>query len=196
MRPLATVLAVGALLAMGATGLALAGDGHGSGPTNAGHGAMAMPHDIDEMREMHRDHQHGRDFEVMEHMTADQQARVLAKLQVIGVVLPLMDAERGRHLFVEKGCIVCHSVGGIGGGLGPALNAADLPRPLNVFAFAARMWRSAQVMTALQEDILGEVILLDGQELADLIAFAHDAEEQARLTHDQIPVRFHKLIGE
>ena len=189
MRPFATVLAVGALLAMGATGLAVAGDGH----TGAGHGAVAMPHDIDEA---HREHQHGRDFEVMEPMTADQQAQAVEKLQVIGVVMPLMDAERGRYLFVEKGCIVCHSVGGVGGGHGPALNAADLPRPLNVFAFAARMWRSAQVMAALQEDMLGEVIALDGQDLADLIAFAHDAEEQARLTHDQIPVHFHRLIGE
>jgi hypothetical protein len=42
--------------------------------------------------------------------------------------------------------------------------------------------------------MLGEVIALDGQDLADLVAFAHDAEEQARLTEDQIPERFHGLI--
>jgi hypothetical protein len=65
---------------------------------------------------------------------------------------------------------------------------------MNSFEFAARMWRGAQAMTALQEDMLGEVISLNGQDLADLVAFAHDEEEQAQLTKDQIPERFHGLI--
>jgi hypothetical protein len=38
------------------------------------------------------------------------------------------------------------------------------------------------------------VISLDGQDLADLVVFAHDAEEQARLTEDQIPERYRTLI--
>jgi mono/diheme cytochrome c family protein len=114
----------------------------------------------------------------------------------IGVAMPPMDAQRGRHIFVEKGCVACHSVNGVGGDLGPSLNAADMPRPMNTFEFAARMWRGARAMTELQEDLLGEVISLDGQDLADLIAFAHDEAEQAKLTEDQIPERFHSLIGE
>jgi hypothetical protein len=65
---------------------------------------------------------------------------------------------------------------------------------MNAFEFAARMWRGAEAMTALQNDLLGEVISLDGQDLADLVAFAHDPKEQARLTEDQIPERFHALI--
>ena len=51
-------------------------------------------------------------------------------------------------------------------------------------------------MMALQEEMLGEVISLDGQDLADLVAFAHDADEQAKLTMDQVPERFHSLIEE
>ncbi|MHA1528496.1 MAG: c-type cytochrome [Alphaproteobacteria bacterium] len=200
MRRIATVLAAGALLAMGATGLALAGGthagGHGTTGAEEGHAESAamMPHDLDEMREMHREHQHGHDFAVMEQMTADQQSRVLALLQDTGVVMPPMDAERGRHLFVEKGCIACHSVGGVGGDLGPALNAGDMPRPMNSFEFAARMWRGARAMTEMQEYLLGEVVSLDGQDLADLVVFAHDAEEQAKLTEDQIPERYRNLI--
>jgi hypothetical protein len=87
-------------------------------------------------------------------------------------------------------------VNGVGGDLGPSLDAAEMPRPMNAFDFTARMWRGAQAMTALQEDLLGEVISLDGQDLADLVAFAHDAEEQAKLTADQITERFHGIIGE
>ena len=44
--------------------------------------------------------------------------------------------------------------------------------------------------------MLGEVISITGQDLADLDAFAHDAEEQAKLIMGQVPERFHELIGE
>jgi hypothetical protein len=206
MRKTAAILAVGTLLALGATagatGLALAGGDHGATGAGQGHaegmgmGMGMMPGSLDEMREMHRGHMHGHDFEAMQEMSPEQRARVMALMHEIGVVMPPMDPERGRHLFVEKGCIACHSVNGVGGDLGPALDAADMPRPMNAFEFAARMWRGAEAMTALQKDLLGEVISLDGQDLADLVAFAHDAEEQAKLTEDQIPEHYHSLIGE
>ena len=198
MRKAATALAVGALLALGVTGIALAGAGHGSTEAEEGHTEAAgmMPGSLDEAREMHKAHEHGHDFEAMEEMSATQSIRVMALMSDIGIVMPPMDAERGRNLFVQKGCVACHSVNGVGGDLGPALNAADMPSPMNSFEFAARMWRGAGAMIALQEDLLGEAISLDGQDLADLVAFAHDAEEQAKLTEDQIPERFHSLIGE
>jgi len=198
MRKAATALAAGALLALGVTGLALAGAGHGSTEAEEGHteGAGMMPGSLDEAREMHKAHEHGHDFEAIEEMSATQMFRVMALMKDIGIATPPMDAERGREVFVQKGCVACHSVNGVGGDLGPALNAEDMPSPMNAFEFAARMWRGAQAMTALQEDLLGEVISLDGQELADLVAFAHDEEEQAKLTEDQIPERYHSLIGE
>jgi mono/diheme cytochrome c family protein len=155
-----------------------------------------MPGSIDEARELHKAHAHGHDFEAMEEMSPERRDRVMSLMHEIGVAMPPMDAQRGRHIFVEKGCVACHSVNGVGGDLGPALNAGDMPRPMNAFEFAARMWRGAQAMTALQEDLLGAVISLDGQDLADLVAFAHDEAEQAKLTEDQIPERFHSLIGE
>ncbi|MFQ5565454.1 MAG: c-type cytochrome [Paracoccaceae bacterium] len=210
MRWIAKVLVACALLAMGALGFTVSATAHGSGEdgTEAGGthleapGAMhhmgggTMPGSLEEMREMHKGHEHGHDFEAMERMSPEQRAIVFSLMQDIGVVMPPMDPERGRHVFVEKGCIACHSVNGIGGNLGPELNADDMPRPMNAFEFAARMWRGAEAMTALQEDLMGEVILLDGQDLADLVAFAHDEAEQAKLTEDQIPERFHGIIGE
>ena len=210
MRWIAATLTAGALLALGltggATGLALAGGshtgGHATAGTAEGHGEGAgtmqgmgmMPGSVEEMREMHRDHEHGHDFAVMEELSPGQLTRMMSLMHDVGVVLPPMDAERGRHLFVEKGCIACHSVNGVGGDLGPALNAGDMPRPMNSFEFVARMWRGARAMTELQEDLFGEVISLDGQDLADLVVFAHDPEEQAKLTEDQIPERYHSLI--
>ena len=195
MKRIVTALTAGGLLTTVVLGLALpaaAGGTHQGGHTGAG----TMPQDLDEMREMHSMHEHGHDFEAMEEMSPEQRTRMMALMHEIGIAMPPMDPERGRHVFVEKGCVACHSVNGVGGDLGPALNAADMPSPMNAFDFTARMWRGAQAMTALQEDLLGEVISLDGQDLADLVAFAHDAEEQAKLTADQITERFHGIIGE
>jgi hypothetical protein len=65
---------------------------------------------------------------------------------------------------------------------------------MNAFEFAARMWRGAPAMAQMQEDLLGQVIDLDGQDLADLVAFAHDETEQHQLTAEQIPARYRELI--
>ena len=208
MRKTAAILAVGTLLALGATGgatgFALAGGNHATTGAEGGHGEGAgmmqgmgmMPGSVDEARELHKAHEHGHDFEAMEEMSATQMARVMALMSDIGIATPPMDAERGREVFVQKGCVACHSVNGVGGDLGPPLDAADMPSPMNAFEFSARMWRGARAMTEMQEDLLGEVISLDGQDLADLVVFAHDPEEQAKLTEDQIPERYHSLIGE
>lgn len=165
---------------------------------DAGHehddGEASQRETLEEMQEMHRDHEHGHDFEAMEEMAPEDRERIMALMTDLGLALPPMDSHSGRELFLEKGCVLCHAVNGVGGTVGPSLDAADMPAPMNVFEFAARMWRGAPAMAAMQEGLLGEVISLDGQELADLIAFAHDEAEQAELTAGQIPERYRDLI--
>ncbi|GBF31754.1 hypothetical protein MnTg04_01720 [bacterium MnTg04] len=51
-------------------------------------------------------------------------------------------------------------------------------------------------MTAMQEEVFVGVISLTGQDLAGLIAFAHDADEQQKLTEKQITKRFHKIASQ
>lgn len=103
------------------------------------------------------------------------------------MVMPAMDSERGRKLFVHKGCVVCHSVNGVGGKAAPALDAPQSGATVDVLEFAARMWRGAEIMLVLQEMELGYQIELSGADLADLAAFAYDAEEQRRFSPDDIP---------
>lgn len=95
---------------------------------------------------------------------------------------------------MEEGCIVCHSINGVGGEVGPSFDAADMPQPMNAFEFAARMWRGAPAMAQMQENLLGEMISLDGQELADIVAFVHDQEVQSRITVADIPHKFKEMI--
>ena len=120
---------------------------------------------------------------------------MMAFITDVGIALPPMNPVSGRSLFMEKGCVACHSVNGVGGDVGPALDAAGMPKPMNAFEFAARMWRGAGAMIAMQEDEqFGGQIELSGQDLADLVAFAHDENEQSYLSAEQIPEKFRAMI--
>jgi cytochrome c len=111
-----------------------------------------------------------------------------------GLFLPKMNAAAGRSLFASKGCVVCHSINGVGGVDAPALDASLMPVPMNPFEFAAKMWRGAGAMVAMQQDELGAQIELNGQELANIIAFVHDADEQAKFSTADIPEDIAKMM--
>ncbi len=90
------------------------------------------------------------------------------------LLLPIMNPERGRNIFIKKGCVACHSINGAGGDIGPSLDAPADNRVMNPFSFAANMWNHAPGMIAAQEDKLGEQIRFTGEELGDIIAFIQD----------------------
>jgi len=185
-----SAIAVGFALTGGLVWAGAGEAGHGHGPQAAGdHNAM------EQMREMHKGHEHGHDFEAMEHMSPAEMDRMMALMTDVGIALPPLSSQRGRTVFLEKGCVACHAVNGVGGDVGPAFDAAEMPRPMNAFEFAARMWRGASAMIAMQEDEqFGGQIELSGQDIADLVAFAHDEREQAELAADQIPEKYRPMI--
>lgn len=102
-------------------------------------------------------------------MKADHGARL---------VIPIMSPERGKMRFVDKGCVACHSINGVGGHDAPPMDAHRQMGLVNPFDFAAKMWNHAPAMIAAQEEALGEQIYFTGDELADIIAFLHDDEAQ------------------
>jgi cytochrome c len=108
----------------------------------------------------------------------------LRRPSVLAVKVPEMDAARGRVLFATKGCVICHEVNGVGGrrGKAPTLDASRMAIEPNPFEFAARMWRGATDMIALQKEDLGYQIEIRADELADIFAFVHDADEQRLFT--------------
>lgn len=111
-----------------------------------------------------------------------------------GYYLPFASSERGRELFVSKGCVVCHSVKGAGGEVGPPLDADPLQSEVDAFDFAARMWRGAQAMIAFQNLELGFQIELNGEELAHIARFLHDFEAQQTFSEDEIPANIRRLM--
>ena len=112
-----------------------------------------------------------------------------------GLMMPSMDSTRGKQLFAAKGCVVCHSVNGIGGEDAPSLDASTMSLPMNPFDFAASMWRGAEAMVILQREELGGQIELTGQELADIIAFVHDEAQQKTFSRDDIPPMMRDMMG-
>jgi mono/diheme cytochrome c family protein len=111
-----------------------------------------------------------------------------------GLQIPAFDPVKGRALFGEKGCVVCHSINGVGGEDAPDLSAEHMERPMNAFEFAARMWRGAPAMIAMQEDELGGQIELTGDELAAIIAFVHDSNEQGKFSEADVPEEIMEIL--
>ncbi len=104
-----------------------------------------------------------------------------------GYHLPFTSSERGRDLFINKGCVICHSLNGAGGEIGPPLDADPLQAQIDPFDFAARMWRGAAAMIAFQNLELGYQIELTGEEMADIARFLNDFEAQQTFNEDEIP---------
>ena len=111
-----------------------------------------------------------------------------------GFHLPFTDAARGKALFVDKGCVVCHAVNGVGGTVGPALDADPSGAALDPFDFAARMWRGAREMIILQELEAGIQIELSGEELAHIARFLGDLEAQRGFTEEDVPEIVRRLM--
>ena len=77
----------------------------------------------------------------------------------------------GRELFVEKKCIQCHSVGGVGGQVGPDLVALNVRR--SPVEFAATIWNKAPAMMAAMATRNITVPQLRPEDMADLVAYLY-----------------------
>lgn len=105
----------------------------------------------------------------------------------LSVVIPQIDSQRGRRLFVTKGCFICHSVKGVGGKAAPPLDAPEGMHSIDVLGFVARMWKGAPLMFELQSMELGYRIDFSAEELADLAGFTGDSRAQKGFSREEIP---------
>jgi hypothetical protein len=114
-------------------------------------------------------------------------ATTMAGQPRMSAVLPLVDAKRGRRLFVTKGCFICHSIKGVGGKAAPALDATSSSREIDVLGFVARMWNGAPFMFQLQALELGYRIEMEAHEIGDLAGFISNAQAQKGFSLREIP---------
>ncbi len=102
-------------------------------------------------------------------------------------LLTIPDAKRGRQLFVSKGCVVCHSLNGIGGQVGPPLDPDPYQTYVDPLEFVAGMWRGATAMIVLQEMELGYQIDLTGDDIAHIAGFLHNWDEVQDFNESDVP---------
>ena len=112
----------------------------------------------------------------------------------VRLIMPIMSPERGKRLFVSKGCIACHAINGIGGHDAPPMDDHVNRGYMNPFDFAARMWNHAPGMIAAQEGAFGEQINFTGEELADITAFVHDDNAQHGFTEKDLTPKAMKMM--
>lgn len=110
------------------------------------------------------------------------------------LIMPKMDAVRGRELFASKGCVACHSVNGVGGEDAISLDAHDMEPYMNPFDLAARMWNMAPFMIAAQEEAMGGQIRFTGDELSAIVAFLHDDAEQHKFTEQSLSAEVKEMM--
>ena len=110
------------------------------------------------------------------------------------VVIPMMNPERGKRVFIDKGCVACHAINGVGGHDAPPMDAHRQMGLVNPFDFAAKMWNHAPAMIAAQEGAFGEQIYFTGSELAEIIAFVYDDATQHEFRESDLTAKAHKMM--
>jgi mono/diheme cytochrome c family protein len=109
--------------------------------------------------------------------------------------------ERGEKLFAEKRCIVCHTVAGKGGKVGPELGRRH---HVSLTQFASLMWNHAPGMWAQMKARSLQIPRITGQEMADVVAYlyashyfdqAGDAARGRQLVQDKDCLTCHAVRG-
>lgn len=127
------------------------------------------------------------------HAHEDQNGKI-APSKKTRLVIPIMNVERGKTLFVSKGCVACHAVNGVGGHDAPAMDDHTRLGLISPFDFVAKMWNHAPGMLAAQEQAFGGHITFVGEEISDIIAFVHDDDAQHSFTESDLTAKAKKMM--
>ena len=102
-------------------------------------------------------------------LTSQEAGDLIGFLYTLGYFDRPGDAATGRKLFVDKKCSVCHSVGGVGGSVGPKLDS--LKQFASPMYLASAMWNHGVAMAEAMKAQGIERPTMTPQELRDLSAY-------------------------
>ncbi len=114
--------------------------------------------------------------------------------KITRLAFPIMNVQRGKTLFVAKGCVACHAINGVGGHDAPAMDDHTQLGLISPFDFLAKMWNHAPGMLAAQEEAFGELITFTGDEISDIIAFVHDDLAQQSFKEKDLTEKIRKMM--
>ncbi len=89
------------------------------------------------------------------------------------------DATHGRTLFEQRSCARCHQLGGQGGTVGPRLD--ELKDSASSLFLAQALWNHGAEMAAKMAELKIDRPRLDGNDVADIVAYIRGAGHAASL---------------
>lgn len=106
-------------------------------------------------------------------LSPDEMTRIFAYLYSLNYFEPTGDFAKGRQLFHDLNCIVCHSVGNQGGSVGPALD--QYAGEASTLALASALWNHGPKMRRqLPQNHMPMPLFVDA-EMADVLAYIRGA---------------------
>lgn len=107
--------------------------------------------------------------------TPEEMASLLSFLYYLGSLDPPGNAAVGARLFSQKGCQICHSLGGKGGSVGPALDKYS--RYASPLYLTAALWQRGKAMAETMEKQKVPRPTFQGNDIPDLLAYIRSAGE-------------------
>ena len=102
-----------------------------------------------------------------------EMASLLSFLYYLGSLDPPGDGAIGARLFSQKGCEICHSLGGKGGSVGPRLDKYS--RYTSPLFLTAALWDHGKRMAETMERLKVPRPTFQGTDIADLLAYIRSA---------------------
>jgi len=106
-------------------------------------------------------------------LTPEEMANLFAFLTYTGYFDAPGDPKRGADVFQSRGCSRCHGVGGVGGGIGPALDR--FKRYVSPISLATAMWNHGPQMQKTMQSLGITRPQLTGADIANLLAYIRAA---------------------
>lgn len=116
-----------------------------------------------------------------------EMTQLVAFLYTLNYLDPPGNAREGEEAFTAKRCIACHSVGGTGGKIGPALDSYG--RFVSPLFVATALWNKGPAMAeAMERERIGRPSLT-GRDVRDMVAFIQARSRPAPGSPSRVFVR-------
>lgn len=109
-------------------------------------------------------------------LTSDDMGKLAAYLFYVRFLGQPGDVDKGRELFRERKCAVCHQFGGVGGTVGPRLD--ELKNFASVYFFARALWNHGPEMTEKMAELSLDRPRLEGDDVAHIVAFIRGSAQR------------------
>jgi len=102
-----------------------------------------------------------------------EMASLIAFLYYLSSLDPPGDAATGARLYRQKGCQTCHSLGGKGGRIGPALD--EYSRYASPLFLTTALWENGKAMAEKMREMAVPRPTVEGNDVPDLLAYIRAA---------------------